>query len=262
MARRLGVRPALEQVVPADHLARMKPRDVGVDRLGGLERGLAVTQRPRARLGLADGEERDQAERVFQPAHDLVERRRARPELGRLLGLELRELHLELAVDPARPFSTVSSGFVVSGSSAGGSSRAIRQRATRLQVREHVLDFASLAQRRIADFASLRTFSRRRSTWSRSATIISSFRPRDRRAGRRVREAVHDREQRVRLAEPAWEVGARRRDVDDAIAAGVTFFDPTSAARRSRRSSVITAIPTFAFSTTDAYAVTSPRPRA
>ncbi len=78
-AGRLGVRSALEQVVPADDLgADEAARDVRVDRLRRVERGLAVLQRPRARLGVADGVERDQAERVLQPADDLVERGRAR----------------------------------------------------------------------------------------------------------------------------------------------------------------------------------------
>ena len=41
------------------------------------------------------------------------------------------------------------------------------------------------------------------------------------------------------------------------IAAGVTFFEPTTSASRSSRSSAITAMPRFGFCVTSAYAVTS-----
>ena len=102
--RRLGVGAGIEQVVPADHLAADEAaRDVRVDRAAGLERGLAVAQRPGSRLLLAGGEERDQAEGVLEPPHDLVERRRAVAERGRLLVGELGQLRLELAVDPGGP---------------------------------------------------------------------------------------------------------------------------------------------------------------
>src|SRR5262249_37075714 len=74
----LGVRARVDEVAPADHLAADEPaRDVGVDRPGGVERGLPVAERPGARLLLARGEERDQVERVAEPADDLLERRGA-----------------------------------------------------------------------------------------------------------------------------------------------------------------------------------------
>ena len=58
--------PQLDEVLPADHLAADEAAgDVGVDRLGGVERGLAVAERPRARLLVAGGEERDEVERVL-----------------------------------------------------------------------------------------------------------------------------------------------------------------------------------------------------
>src|SRR6478735_4191074 len=102
--RRLGVRAGVEEIPGRDHLAADEPaRDVRVDRRCRVERGLAVAERPRARLLLARGEERNQAERVLQPPHDLVERRRPVAELGGLLVRELGELRLQLAVDAARP---------------------------------------------------------------------------------------------------------------------------------------------------------------
>ena len=70
-----------------------------------------------------------------------------------------------------------------------------------------------------------------------------------------IREAVEDGQQRVRLSELARDLRAPR-NVDDAIAAGVTFFEPITSASRSSRSSAMTAIPRFGFCVTSAYAVT------
>ena len=103
--RRLGVRAGLDQVVPVDHLAADEAAgDVGVDRLGRVERGLAPAQRPGTRLLVARGEERDQVERVAQAARDLLERRGAAvAKRRRLLVVELGQLGLEREVDPAGP---------------------------------------------------------------------------------------------------------------------------------------------------------------
>ena len=171
------------------------------------------------------------------------------------LGPELASSISSLQSIPPGPFSTVSSGFVVSGSSAGGSSRANPTAGDPPPGARARPPFGELlAQRRIA---GLRVLAGTRKPLD-VAVRDHHLQLQARIAGRvgSVREAVHD-EQRVRLAEPAREVGARRGTSTTRLAAGVTFFDPTSAARRSRRSSVITAIPTFAFSTTDAHAVTS-----
>src|SRR5262245_7903135 len=93
-----------EQVVGGDHLAADEAAsDVRVDRPRGVERRLARAERPGAGLLLARREERDQPERLGEAAHDLVERRRAVAELGRLLLRELRELRLQPAVDALRP---------------------------------------------------------------------------------------------------------------------------------------------------------------
>src|SRR5512141_2478535 len=78
MLRDLGVRAELDEVAPVDDLtANEAPGDVRVDRAGRVERGLAVAQRPRARVLLPRREERDQVERLRETAGDLVERRRA-----------------------------------------------------------------------------------------------------------------------------------------------------------------------------------------
>src|SRR5207253_9045187 len=80
---RLRVTTCSHEIVPAHHLAADEAaRDVRVDRLGGVERRLALPQRPRPRLLLAGSEERDQVERLGEPAHDLAERGvAAAPEL-------------------------------------------------------------------------------------------------------------------------------------------------------------------------------------
>src|SRR5260221_3621653 len=61
---RLRRRAERHEVVPVDHLAADEAaRDVRMDRAGGIHRGLAGAQRPRARVLLARREERDQVER-------------------------------------------------------------------------------------------------------------------------------------------------------------------------------------------------------
>src|SRR5436190_2934356 len=73
-----------------------------MDRLGRVEGRLALAERPGTRLLLARGEERDQVERVAEPADDLVQRRRAAvAERGGFLVAEFRQLGLELQVDAA-----------------------------------------------------------------------------------------------------------------------------------------------------------------
>ena len=81
----------------------MKPLgQVRVDRAGRVDGGRAVADRPRADLVRAGGEERDQAEQPVAQGDHPVETRVGDPELlhedGRLVGLELAELHL----DPGR----------------------------------------------------------------------------------------------------------------------------------------------------------------
>ena len=258
--RRLRVRAGVEQVVPADHLAADEAaRDVGVDRAARLERGLAVAQRPGARLLLAGGEERDQPERVLEPPHDLVERRRAVAELGRLLVGELGELRLELAVDARRAVDDRDQRLRRQRIELGRElARPVGERVPGLEVREDSRSIsASLRTAASPDFA---TFSpargaSRRGRCRRRAARASASRGRLRVAA--GREAVGDREERVDLAEPAEQRRARAGHVATRIAAGVTFFAPTSSASRSRRSSAIVAMPTFGLSVWDAYAVIS-----
>jgi hypothetical protein len=59
----------LDEILPVQDLAADEAaRDVGVDRRSGVESGLAVAERPGARVLLAGGEERDQVERAREPA--------------------------------------------------------------------------------------------------------------------------------------------------------------------------------------------------
>ena len=179
----------------------------------------------------------------FSRRDDLVERRRPVAELRRLLVGQLGELGLELAVDPAGPFSTASSGFVVSGSSSAGSSPG--QSASGCPASRCA---SSARQRRRArarlaaspDFACFATRSSRRSTWSRSATSSSSrerleIARRDRRhpRSRRARRGSRRPGGGCRAAGPVPGTSTTR------IAAGVTFFarDEPRAGRGARRRS-------------------------
>ncbi len=100
----LGMRAELDEVAPVDDLAADEAsRDVRVDRAGRIESGLAVAQRPGAGVLLARREERDQVERLREPAGDLLECRLAPvAERSRLLVGQLGELGLELQVDSRR----------------------------------------------------------------------------------------------------------------------------------------------------------------
>ena len=99
------MRARLDEVVPADHLATDEPaRDVGVDGGRRFDRRLPAAKRPCARLLLACREERDQVERLREPAYDLAEGGlAAAAELGCFLVRKLRELCFELQVDAVRP---------------------------------------------------------------------------------------------------------------------------------------------------------------
>ena len=68
------VRPRVEQLLGSGHLgADETARDVGVDARRGVERGLALAKIPRAHLGIARGEERDQPEQSIGAARDPVQ---------------------------------------------------------------------------------------------------------------------------------------------------------------------------------------------
>src|ERR671930_227026 len=90
--RGFRVGTGLDEVVPPDHLAPDEAaRDVRVDGRRRVERSLPLAQRPRARLLLRCGEERDLVELLLQPADDLIEGRRAVPKRGGLLGWQVGE---------------------------------------------------------------------------------------------------------------------------------------------------------------------------
>ena len=80
-ARCLGVRTALDQVVPADHLGPDEAvGDVSVNRSRRVERRQAVAKRPRTRLLVAGGEKADEVERGEEAADYILERRGALAE--------------------------------------------------------------------------------------------------------------------------------------------------------------------------------------
>ena len=100
-----------------------------------------------------------------------------------------------------------------------------------VEVREQPLGAARPpgASPRSPDFASLRTRSSRRSTCSRSATISSSRSVSRSAAGiGAVGEAVEHGEERVDLAKLAEDLRAGPGTSTTRIAAGVTFFEPTT----------------------------------
>ncbi len=66
----------------------------------GVESRTAALQRPRPRLLLAGREEGQEARRFEDPARHVLERRGPVAELRSLLLRKLRELRLELHVDP------------------------------------------------------------------------------------------------------------------------------------------------------------------
>ena len=90
-----------DEVVPPDHLAADEaPRDVGVDRGGGIQGGRAVPQRPGPGLGVTGREEDHEIQDGDEPADDVLQCRRAAvSELRRLVGREVVELGLEREVD-------------------------------------------------------------------------------------------------------------------------------------------------------------------
>ena len=208
-ARDLGVGAGLDEVLPVDDLAADEAAgDVGVDRGGRVERGLAAAERPGARLLLARGEERDQVELVAEPAArprrapsrrprgtPPPPRRTARRARPRARGRSRR--------GRSRPRSAASS------SAARGRPAARRRRpraACPRRRRRGPRASRSTSARSFGspDFACFSTRSSRPATWSRSATSSSRFRFSRSRAGSAPgREAVEHDEQRVDLAEVA-----------------------------------------------------------
>ena len=144
--RRLGLRAALDQVVPADHLAADEAAgDVGVDRLRRLERGLAVPERPGSGL-LSPA-----VKKATRPRASLSRTTTSSSADGPVRnsaassGGSSAELRLELASMPPGPFTIATSGFVVSGSSPLGKLAApLRQRPALVEVREDALESARL----------------------------------------------------------------------------------------------------------------------
>src|SRR5579862_710495 len=148
---------------------------------------------------------------------------------------------------PAGPFTIDRSGFLVSGSSSGGSSSPqsasvfpeSRCASSRSSSSASCFSFAS------PDFACLATRSRRRSTWSRSATSSSSFSVSRSSSGTRVPE----KPSRTTRSASTWRSfpsssGPVPRTSTTLIAAGVTLRACTTSASCRSRVSGIAAIPT------------------
>ena len=236
--------PALEEVVPANHLAADEAaRDVGVNRVRRLERRLTVAERPGARLLVPDGEERDQAERLLQRRTTTSSSAEgpSRNAAASSSGSSASSASSVQSMPPG-PFSSGISGFVVSGSSSCGSSPGHSESGW------PVSRWASSA--RSAPPPALRaghptsppfaTRSRRRSTCSRSATSSSRRSVSRSLPDRRPSEnPSSDGEQGVRLSQLAGNLGpcrARRRRGSPPASPSAT---PTSAASCSSRSSAI-----------------------
>ena len=163
----------------SDDLAADEPTgDVGMDRPGRVERGLTAAERPRARLLLARGEERDQVERGREPSprHPPAptRRRRGTPPPP----------HPVAPRAPPRAAGRCRPGRSRSRSAASSSAaparpeapRVVGEDAARVDVREDPLQLLDLCpEPGSPDFACFVTRSSRFSTWSRSATSSSSL---------------------------------------------------------------------------------------
>ena len=162
---------------------------------------------------------------------------------------------------PPGPLTTAMSGFVVSGSSSGGSSPGhVRERLPRLEVREQLLERLDLLPR--GRIARLRLLAHPlEPPLDVVAVGDEQLEPERLEVALRVasaREAVGDGEQRVRLAQAAEQRAARSRARPRRGSPPASPCASRRAPRRaSSRSSAMVAMPTFAFSVTDAYAVTS-----
>src|SRR5579859_1931468 len=137
-----------DEIVPAHDLAADEAaRDVGVDRLRRIDRRLTAPERPRPRLLLAGGEERDQVERLSQPAHDFAESRLAgAAKLGGLVWREVCELRLEVKVDAAvAPVDDLEQRLRRQGIELGRQlALPLRERPSRVEMREQALEIGRL----------------------------------------------------------------------------------------------------------------------
>ena len=136
-----------DEVLPVDHFAADEAtRDVGVDRLRRIERRRAAAQSPGSRLLLTSGEERDQVQRVTQPADNLFQRRAATvTKRRRILFGQLRQLGLERQVDPAGPVLDRDQRHRRQRlEPVGQLAWPFAERLLRVDVREHLLEHLNL----------------------------------------------------------------------------------------------------------------------
>ena len=190
-----------------------------MDVLSGLERGLPVAKRPRAGLVLTCGEEHDQSERVLQALHDLVESGRSLAVLGSLVRRKLGELELQLQVDPREAVDDGNQRFRGERLELGGQlAPPLRERASGFEMHEQLLQARDLLS--FGQLAGLRFLADLLEPALDVITVGQEELELDRLevAGwiGVGREAVRDREQRVRLAKPAEQRAPPPRHVDDA----------------------------------------------
>ena len=220
-ARDLGVRAGRRRG-PASRSTsqRMKPRAMSEWIAAAASSAVcAAAQRPGARLLLAGGEERDQVERVARaaarpPRAPRRRRRGRRPPPRRVSSASSASSARSI---PPGPFSTASSGLVVSGSSSAGQLARIARRAacrpsTAARTSRSSLDLG--AQLRVARLRLLvDPLEPRLDVVAVGDEQLELERPRAAAAGSAPgREAVEHGEQRVDLAQVAEQRRARSRE--------------------------------------------------
>ena len=230
----------------------MKPRAMSVWIAPAASSAVWPLRSVHARVSCSPGrEERDQVERVAQPARDLVERRLAAvAERRRLLVGQLGELGLELEVDPAGAVDDRDQRLRRQRLELGRQlARVVGERPAGVDVREHLLQLLELA-------ADLRVTGLR--------LLLDALEPAldvvavgDEQlelerleivVRRRVRaEAAQHHEQRVDLPEVPELRCARAGHVLDADRRGRDLACLHDLGQRPSRSSAIGAMPTFVF---------------
>ena len=258
--RGLGVQPASRRSFQRITSQRMNPRAMSEWIVPpALERGLAVAERPRACLLLTGREERDQAESVLEPPHDLVERRGTFAEGRRFLVDSSASSASSLQSIPSGPLTLRSAAWWSADRARPAGRRSSRSAAARIEVCQNRTEDLLLPPNAcVAGFRLLRDPLEPLRDMIRvgdqelelELLEIAVGTPLPENPSATARSASTCRNP-PRSAGPVPGTSCTR------TAAGVTFFAPTSSARSARRSSAIVAMPTFDLSVWDAYAVIS-----
>jgi hypothetical protein len=180
---------------------------------------LPAAERPRACLAVVRGDERDQVEGLEQPPHDLVQRGFAFAERRGLVLRQLRQLGLELQVDPVRAVHHSEKRLQRQRLEFTRElAAAVAEGPTGVEVGEQLLELCGLgAQARVAGFRLLCN------AFEAPLHVVAVG---DEQLELQVlevalrigawRESVDDGENRVRLAEVAELCGSGARNVDHA----------------------------------------------